>query len=181
MDSNTYVTSEMTSQTWVMSSKKENDLLRKLKTNFSSLHEIVKGKVHYGVKTGLTEAFIIDEATKNSLVAKDPKANEIIKPVLRGRDIRKWSGRESGQFLICTFPSLNINIDNYPSVKEHLLSFDIKRLEQTGKKGSRKKTGNKWFETQDSIDYWECFENPKIMYQVFQVRPCFIFDQSHHS
>lgn len=50
------------------------------------------------------------------------------------------------------------------------------KLEQSGKAGSRKKTSFKWFETQDSIAYWEEFEKPKIMYQVMQVKPCFIYD-----
>ena len=57
-------------------------------------------------------------------------------------------------------------------MKEYLLSFGIERLEQTGKEHNvngekikaRKKTSNKWFETQDSISYWEDFSKPKIMY-----------------
>ena len=60
----------------------------------------------------------------------------------------------------------------FPAVKKHLLSFGIERLEQTGKTHivngekvkARKKTSNKWFETQDSISYWEDFFKPKIFY-----------------
>jgi hypothetical protein len=67
---------------------------------------------------------------------------------------------------------LNIDIEQYPAVKNHLLSFGKERLEQTGKKHflngqkieARKKTNNKWFETQDSISYWEDFSKQKIMY-----------------
>ena len=75
-------------------------------------------------------------------------------------------------YLIATFPSRHYDIEQYPAVKEYLLSFGIERLEQTGKEHNvngekikaRKKTGNKWFETQDSISYWEDFSKPKIMY-----------------
>lgn len=75
-------------------------------------------------------------------------------------------------YLIATFPSRHYDIEQYPAVKEYLLSFGIERLEQTGKEHNvngerikaRKKTSNKWFETQDSISYWEDFSKPKIMY-----------------
>ncbi len=49
----------------------------------------------------------------------------------------------------------------YPAVKEYLLTF-YDRIKQTGDKDSRKKINNKWFETQDSISYWEDFFKPKI-------------------
>ena len=75
-------------------------------------------------------------------------------------------------YLIATFPSRHYDIEQYPAVKEYLLSFGIERLEQTGKEHNvngekikaRKKTSNKWFETQDSISYWEDFSKPKVMY-----------------
>jgi len=67
-------------------------------------------------------------------------------------------------YLIATFPSLKIDIEQYPAVKQHLLSFGYDRLKQTGEPGARKKTGNKWFETQDSISYWDDFNRQKIIY-----------------
>ena len=71
------------------------------------------------------------------------------------------------------FPSKGYDIENYPAVKKHLLSFGMERLEQTGKtyviKGenvkARKKTNNKWFETQDSINYWDDFSKQKIVWK----------------
>jgi hypothetical protein len=59
---------------------------------------------------------------------------------------------------------LKINIDHYQAVKEHLLSFGYDRLKQTGDPGARKKAHNQWFETQDSINYWEDFYKPKLIY-----------------
>ena len=131
-----------------------------------------KVSINYGIKTGLNEAFIIDEDTKNKLVEEDPKSAEIIRPILRGRDIEKYSYRFANLYLIATFPSRKIDIENYPAVKKYLLGFGRERLEQTGKEyiingtkiKSRKKTNNKWFETQDSISYWEDFFEQKIIY-----------------
>ncbi|HPY81426.1 MAG TPA: TaqI-like C-terminal specificity domain-containing protein, partial [Bacteroidales bacterium] len=84
--------------------------------------------------------------------------------MLRGRDIKRYSYEFADLYLITTFPSLKIDIEQYPAVKQHLLSFGYDRLKQTGEKGSRKKTNNKWFETQDSISYWDDFNKQKIIY-----------------
>jgi len=75
--------------------------------------------------------------------------------------------------LIATFPSKHYNIDDYPAIKRWLQSFG-KKLEQTGeeyidsngiKQKCRKKTNNKWFETQDSIAYWNDFSQQKIIWK----------------
>ena len=80
-------------------------------------------------------------------------------------------------WLIATFPSKNYNIDDYPAVKQHLLSFGYNRLKQTGEIGARKKTNNKWFETQDSISYSEDFFRPKIIYPNMTKFLPFVYDE----
>jgi len=77
-------------------------------------------------------------------------------------------------------PSLKINIDNYPAIRDYLKTFG-KRLEQTGEKGCRKKTFNKWFEHQDTIAYYEEFEKEKVVWggvvttkEFFKLRLCFV-------
>lgn len=120
--------------------------------------------IYRGVLTGYNEAFIIDGEKKDELIAEDPKSAEIIRPLLRGRDIKRFSHEFSDLYLITTFPSLKIDINKYPSIKQHLMSFGYDRLKQTGDKGARKKTNNQWFETQDSINYWEDFSRQKIVY-----------------
>lgn len=93
-------------------------------------------------------------------------------PILRGRDIKRYSYEYADLYLIATFPAKHYDIEKYPAVKDYLLSFGMERLEQTGKehtiKGekikARKKTNNKWFETQDSISYWDEFNKPKIVW-----------------
>ena len=59
------------------------------------LEQYVDGKIYYGIKTGLNEAFVIDEATRAKLIAEDPKSAEVIKPFLAGRDIKKFSPPKS--------------------------------------------------------------------------------------
>jgi adenine-specific DNA-methyltransferase len=86
------------------------------------------------------------------------------RPILRGRDIKKYSYEFADLYIITTFPSLKIDIESYPAVKQYLLSFGYDRLKQTGDIGARKKSNNKWFETQDSIGYWEDFSKQKIIW-----------------
>jgi len=172
-----FETSSFNGDTWVITSKKEQTFLAKLQNENIKLTEFIYDEAYYGIKTGLTEAFVIDETTKQNIVSKDDKAFDIIKPILRGRDIKPWIGTSDDCYIIGTFPSLNLEIENYPSIKEYLLTFGEERLAQSGNKGSRKKTSNKWFETQDTIAYYKEFQKPKIMYQIFQVKPCFIYDE----
>jgi adenine-specific DNA-methyltransferase len=92
---------------------------------------------------------------------------------LRGRDIKRYNAELVDLWLIATFPALKLNIDNYPAVKTYLQTFG-KRLHQTGeefidengqKSKSRKKTSNKWFETQDQIGYYQEFGKEKIVWK----------------
>jgi len=153
---------DLTENIWAF----ESSQVLKIKGKVESLGVPLKDwdiKINYGIKTGLNQAFVIDGTTKNDLIAKDSKSAEILKPLLRGRDIQKWLPDYQDLWLIATFPSKSYNIDDFPAIKDHLLSFG-KAIEQTGEKGTRKKTTNKWFETQDNIAYWQNFENPKIIY-----------------
>jgi hypothetical protein len=110
------------------------------------------------------------------LIAEDPKSVEIIRPLLRGRDIKRYGYEYANLYLITTFPSLKIGIELYPAVKQHLLSFGYDRLKQTGEVGARKKTNNQWFETQDSIGYWEDFYKQKIIYPNMTKFLPFVYD-----
>ncbi len=134
-------------------------------------------KIYRGVLTGFNEAFIINTAKKEQLCQEDPKSSEIIKPILRGRDIKRYGYEWAGLWIIATFPSLKINIDDYPAIKSYLESFG-KRLHQTGESGCRKKTGNQWFETQDQIAYWQEFEREKVVYPDIAERLCFSFNEN---
>lgn len=133
-------------------------------------------QINYGIKTGFNEAFIIDTATKERLCAEDPKSAEIIKPVLRGRDIKRYGYEWAGLWIIATFPALHLDIEAYPAVKKYLEGFG-KRLHQSGEQGCRKKTGNQWFETQDQIAYWQEFEKEKVVYPNMTAFLPFLYDE----
>ena len=132
-------------------------------------------QINYGIKTGYNDAFIISTEKREEILAncqsedERKRTAELIRPILRGRDIKRYGYNWAGLYLIATFPSRHYDIEQYPAVKNYLLSFGIERLEQTGKEHNmngkkikaRKKTNNKWFETQDSISYWDTI-SPQI-------------------
>ncbi len=142
------------SESWVVLSEIEQRIKDKIEAVGTPLKDW-NINIYRGILTGYNEAFIIDGKKKEELIAKDPKSAEIIRPLLRGRDIKRYSYEFADLYLITTFPSLKIDIEEFLAVKTHLLSFGYDRLKQTGDIGSRKKTNNKWFETQDSIGYWD--------------------------
>ena len=161
-----------TNESWMILQPLEKSIQQKMQTKGLPLSKWDLS-INYGIKTGCNDAFIISTEKKDELIAADPKSAEIIRPILRGRDIKRYSYSFADLWLIATFPSRHYNIDNYPAIKNHLLSYGKERLEQTGRKyivngveiKARKKTNNKWFETQDSISYWNDFFKQKIVYR----------------
>src|SRR6218665_2512916 len=170
-------------ESWVMLSPIEQQIKEKIERIGTPLKNW-DIQINYGIKTGYNEAFIIDGKKRKELIEQNPKSSDIIRPILRGRDIKRYGYEFADKYLIATFPALKIDIEQYPAVKQHLLSFGYGRLKQTGDEGARKKTNNKWFETQDSISYWEDFSKPKITYIEIMTDnpdnghdfPCFSFD-----
>ena len=167
-----------TSDAWIILSAIEASIKRKIEAVGTPLKEW-NISIYRGVLTGCNEAFIVDTAKRDEILANCESEEErqrteaLIRPILRGRDIKRYSYDWAGLWLIATFPSRHYDIEQYPSVKQYLLSFGKERLEQTGKVylvgeekvKSRKKTNNKWFETQDTIAYWEDFDKPKIIWK----------------
>ena len=91
-------------------------------------------KIKSGIKTGFNEAFIIDGNLRDELISKDIKNNEVIKPLLRGRDIKKYEYIFSDKWLINLHNNPTVNIDDYPSLKEYLDTY-IDKLESRSDKG----------------------------------------------
>jgi hypothetical protein len=77
-------------------------------------------KIYRGILTGFNEAFIIDTATKERLCEQDPRSAEILKPILRGRDIKRYGYQWAGLWLINSHNNPPVKIDDYPAIKEHL-------------------------------------------------------------
>lgn len=69
-------------------------------------------KNNYGIKIGYNDAFIIDEATKNMLIESGAKSAQIIRPILRGKDIKKYSYKFANQWLIYVPWHFSLHLDS---------------------------------------------------------------------
>ncbi|HED7126150.1 TPA: class I SAM-dependent DNA methyltransferase [Campylobacter jejuni] len=159
----------LSKESFTFSDENASALKAKIERIGTPLKEWYGLNINYGIKTGYNEAFIITTEKRNEILAncKDEAEKErtakLIRKMLRGRDIKRYSYEWAGLWVIGTFPSLKLDIEQYPALKQYLSQF-LPRIEQSGEKGCRKKTSNKWFETQDNIAYYEEFEKEKIVY-----------------
>lgn len=163
----------LTPSAWTLEESKVLALMKKLRDVGKPLGDVVQGRFYYGIKSGYQDAFVIDEATRTALIAADPRSDEIIKPYLRGRDIKRWRTEWAGKYLI--FARRGINIEQYPALLSHLSHFR-ERL-TPGVKGGRKAGTYKWYELQDAIDYYLEFEQSKIISARFMIEPLFGWDE----
>ncbi len=170
---------------WTLIDEASHSLLEKLKSVGVPLGEYVDGNIYRGVLTGLNEAFVIDEKTKDFLIKEDPKSAEIIKPFLAGRDIKRYESPVAQKHLIL-FPKgfttkQSGNVKNkwkwlqktYPSIAKHLEPFTVKGEKRYDK-------GEYWWELR-ACDYYEEFEKPKIIFPDISERGNFLYDKENGS
>lgn len=171
---------------WQIEPTVKRDLLARIRAAGVPLGDYVEGRFYRGILTGYNEAFVIDGAKRAELIAADPKSADIIKPFLRGRDIKRW--RVEPQDLWLIFTRRGIDIDAYPAVKRHLALYREK-LEpkpsdwvdgpsEADKWEGRKAGSYKWFEIQDNIAYWREFETTKIVYPDIYEHQSFAWDET---
>ena len=149
----------------------EDDALARLREKIvagkKTLGEVY-GAPLYGIKTGLNEAFVIDTPTRDRLVKQDKKSVELLKPFLKGEDIKRWRAEPEGLFLINT-PRGKVDIDHYPAIRDWLLPFKAD-LE-------KRATKQEWWELQQAqLAYQPKFEGSKIVYLDIANGPPFALD-----
>ncbi len=142
---------------WKLESSQTLDLLAKLQKVGTPLGEYVKGRFYRGITTGLNEAFVIDKITRDRLISEHPSSEEVIKPFLRGRDVKRWCVEYKDLWII--FTRRGIDIKKYPAIEQYLSQYKQKLTPGIG----RKVGSYKWYEIQDNIAYWQEFEQPKII------------------
>ena len=165
----------------IISSLKDNnaaltDKLEKMKENAVPLKSLPVS-IYRGVLTGYNEAFYIDSATRARLLAEDPRSAELIRPMVRGRDIVPY-GISDSLFLLNVhngikdiIPSMPpVNIHHFPAIKAHL-DLHLPMLEKRGDRGITPYNLR-------NCAYLAEFDKPKIIYpNMTSVFP-FMYDES---
>lgn len=160
-------------------------LLDKLRRAGRPLGEYVNGRFYRGVLTGLNEAFVVDRPTRDRLIAEHPSSAQVLKPFLRGRDVKRWTVDFAEQYLIRIESSENkqhpwsgqpdakaeqVFAQTYPAIYAHFRVYRdaLKTRQDQGK----------YFWELRSCRYWPEFEQPKIMYPDIAQRAEFSFDDA---
>ncbi|HVB20692.1 MAG TPA: N-6 DNA methylase [Ktedonobacteraceae bacterium] len=154
---------------WSFTTSHEDAFLTRLRSSYQPLVEYCDGHICMGIKSGLTEAFVINEQTRAEILASNPEADEIIKPFLNGRDVRRYHIEPQNIYLLYTYHG--INMARYPAVEQYLKPFKGK-LE-------KRATKQKWYELQQpQYKFKGYMENPKIIFPDIAVASRFALDEA---
>ncbi|WP_291847491.1 Eco57I restriction-modification methylase domain-containing protein [Bradyrhizobium sp.] len=183
-----------TESTWALEPPRVVSLLEKLRRNSIPLRDFTGSEPLYGIKTGLNEAFLIDAADANRLLQSHPALKAIIRPYLRGQDIRRWSSPDAGLFMIMMKSSSDHQwpwhnapdeasaekklAQTFPELHAHFKAFEEFRDKRTGKlRGLRHREdqGRWWWELRP-CSYYEAFSREKICIQRIAFHPRFSID-----
>lgn len=139
-----------------------------LKSKIEKVAKPLKGwgvNINYGVKTGLNEAFIIDDSTRDKILnncfgEEREQMEKLIRPILRGRDVKRYYYEWAGLWLINIHNGYGteprINIDNFPKLKLYLDKFEPKLSNRSDKGATPYNLRN--------CAYLKEFEKDKIFY-----------------
>ena len=165
-------TSHLSVDGWTLTSSDVFRLLEKLRNTGRSLGRYMDGNLHRGVITGCNDAFIINDATREFLIDEDAGSDELIEPLLKGRNLRRWKAESANEYLITIASSTNrewpwsdassnseaerIFAEVYPMIYQHLNGYRDRLV-------ARDDQGVFYWELR-SCSYYDEFEKPKIIY-----------------
>jgi len=125
-------------ETWAISDFSKQAINEAIREKGKALHNW-KLKINRGILTGYNDAFIVEEEKRKELIITDSKSAEILKPILRGREIEKYHTEWDGGYLVNTHNGVRseqippVQIKKYPAIKAHLDIYSDKitsRLDQ---------------------------------------------------
>src|SRR5271157_1935148 len=160
---------------WSLEIPQVQELLLKIRHNGTALSEYSGLHPLIGIMPGLSEAYLVDNDNRNRLVLRDPKCAKLIKPYLRGQDLRRWHPEWAGLWMIAMgssgdteWPWASMTDEaeaervlekTYPSLHSHFKSF-----EEPLRKRFPQNIGRFWWEVR-TCQYWAAFDQPKMVYQ----------------
>lgn len=170
---------------WSLEHPGVESLLGKIRATGVHLKDYAGATPSYGIKTGFNEAFLIGTAARDAIVREEPAATDLIRPYIRGQDVRRWSPDWNGLWTILMKSSENFHWpwgdedeetaesrfrEALPVLHRHFKQYE-KELR------ARRDQGRHWWELR-SCAYYEQFTRPKIMYQEIQFHPSYCLDQA---
>ena len=189
-----FQTSELNDGIWIISSRDDFEKAEAYKKKMGTLREFLGCDSNYGIKVGLSKAFNVSVDTADRLIEEDESASDILRPFMQGRGLKPFGKPETASYLLFipkgfTMRAFGLNPEDkedrakmpdepeawewfenkYPSVARWLLQYKDEASKRSDK-------GDYWWELR-ACAYYSEFSQPKIFYQRFQVKPCFIYDE----
>jgi hypothetical protein len=162
---------EFTVAGWRLESPAVLRLLEKLRKAGKPLGDYVDGRFYRGLVTGLNEAFVVDRSTRDHLIAEHPSSAKVLKPWLRGKDIKRWQVCNPDLYLC--YIGWELPIEKYPAIYSHLKGF----RDQLKARPEVMEGRVPWYAlSRYASDYWEEYERPKIIYPDIYEHQTFAFD-----
>ena len=187
-----FYTYELTDGIWIISSRYDFEKAKAFREKMGTLKDYIGKDSNYGIKVGLSKAFNVSVDTANRLISEDKSALEILRPFMQGRGMVPFGKPDTDSYLLFIpkgfmMRAFGLNPEDkedrkkmpneqeawewfertYPSVARWLLQFKNDASKRTDK-------GDYWWELR-ACAYYDEFSMPKLFYQTFQVRPCFIY------
>ena len=167
-------------ESWVILTPIEQSIKRKIEAVGTPLKDW-DIQINYGIKTGYNEAFIINTAKRDEILTncktedERQRTAELIRPILRGRDIKRYGYDWANLWLINTHNGVKgkiprIDINDYPAVKAHLDQYWDKIRDRADQGDTPYNLRN--------CAYLEDFNKPKIVWGEISDRSKFAFDHS---
>lgn len=170
------------SDSWVILSPIEQSIKRKIESVGTPLKDW-DIQINYGIKTGFNDAFIINTEKRNEILdncsseEERTKTAELIRPILRGRDIKRYVYDWANLWLINTHNGIKgvkprIDVNDYPAVKAHLDQYWDKISKRADKGDTPYNLRN--------CAYLDDFSQPKIVYPNMTKYLPFVYDDKKH-
>ncbi len=187
LSKNGILLNDLSKESWVILSKSDYEIKNKIAKTGTQLKDW-KIEINYGFKTGFNEPFFINEEKKELLIKEHSKSAEIIKPLLRGREIKKYAYKFNENYVIFTHNGTKtrkrVEVESdYPAIFKHLSQYKDKNSPKAipNNKGviqtlmDRQDQGDHWTNLRDCA-YADSFENEKLVWLSISDKPAFAFD-----
>ena len=163
---------------WHIDAPTDRALLERLELRWPALRDVIPQRPSRGVVTGYNRAFVLDRTARDRLLTAEPAAATLIRPFLKGRDIRRWAPAATHRWILLV--DRGTSLDQLPHVTQHLAQFrdalEPRPPDRTAARAGRKPGSYRWHELQDPVGPLIKTRAPRLLYQDIQSGPACCLD-----
>jgi SAM-dependent methyltransferase len=165
---------------WHIDAPRDRALLDQLEQRWPPLGDVVVGRPARGVVTGCNRAFVLDRPTRERLLDAEPAATALIRPFIKGRDLRRWLPAEPERWILLV--DRGTQLAALPAIEAHLARYrgalEPRPPDSQGPWRGRKSGPYRWYELQDPVGPLVKARMPRLLYQDIQTAPICALDRA---